>query len=85
VSAGPLNCRELVDLITDYLERQLSPADRGVFDVHVATCPDCRTYLSQIEATRRAAGRLTEADIEPEAERALLRAFADWRTAGDRP
>ena len=34
-------CRELVELITDYLEDRLSPVDRRRFETHLATCEAC--------------------------------------------
>jgi anti-sigma factor RsiW len=40
-------CRELVELITDYLEDRLSPIDRARFEAHLAECEPCRTYLEQ--------------------------------------
>ena len=33
-----LSCRELVELITDYLERSLTPADDARFEDHIKGC-----------------------------------------------
>ena len=41
-------CRELVELVTDYLEDRLSPADRARFEAHLAECEYCETYLDQM-------------------------------------
>jgi anti-sigma factor RsiW len=38
-----LRCRELVELVTDYLEGALAPAERARFEAHVADCPGCET------------------------------------------
>ncbi len=40
-------CQELVEVITDYLEGTLSPADRARFEAHLAVCPHCSRYLEQ--------------------------------------
>ena len=32
-------CRELVEVITDYLEGTISPAERARFEAHLAGCP----------------------------------------------
>jgi anti-sigma factor RsiW len=71
-------CRELVELITDYLEDCLSPADRARFEAHLAGCEGCRTYLEQFRQTIRVLGRLPEESLSPHARGALLDAFRGW-------
>ena len=71
-------CRELVEVVTDYLENRLSPADRIRFEAHLAQCEACRLYLEQFRQTIRALGRLPEDSLSPEARAALLAAFRDW-------
>ena len=77
-----LPCRELVELITDYLDNRLSPVDRARFETHLAACEPCRTYMEQFRATIRALGQLTEDSLSPEAGRALLEAFRGWSRRG---
>jgi anti-sigma factor RsiW len=74
-------CRELVELVTDYLENRLSPADRERFDAHLSDCEDCDAYLDQMRRTIRALGRLPEESLSTEARLALLDAFRDWPRA----
>ena len=74
-------CRELVELVTDYLEGRLTEADRARFDAHIAECPYCATYLEQMRQTIRALGRIPEESLSPAARGALLSAFRDWRRA----
>jgi len=76
---APLTCRELVELVTDFLEDRLSPADRDRFERHLAVCPGCVTYVAQIRETVRLVGRLREEDVPAEMESALREAFRDWR------
>ena len=71
-------CRELVEVITDYLEDRLSPVDRARFEAHLAECEACGTYLEQFRQTIRALGRLPEESLSPEARNALLDAFRGW-------
>jgi len=71
-------CRELVELITDYLEDRLSAADRARFEAHLEQCEACRTYLDQFRQTVRQLGRLPEESLSPEARAALLKAFRTW-------
>jgi anti-sigma factor RsiW len=46
-----LSCRQVVELITDFLEDALEPAARADFDAHVAGCDGCPIYLDQMRAT----------------------------------
>ncbi len=76
-----LTCKELVELVTDYLEGALAPGERRLFESHLADCPGCATYLEQVHEAIRLAGTLREADIPREAQEALLLAFRAWRSA----
>jgi anti-sigma factor RsiW len=71
-------CRELVELVTEYLEDRLSPVDRARFEAHLAECDACRTYLEQFRQTIRVLGRLPEESLSPGAREALLTAFRGW-------
>ena len=77
--AGALTCRELVELVTDYLEGALSREDRARFDEHLASCEGCTAHLDQMRRTLKLVGRLTEGAVSAEARDALLGAFGDWR------
>jgi anti-sigma factor RsiW len=71
-------CRDLVELITEYLEDRLSPRDRARFEAHLADCDACRTYVDQFRQTIRVLGRLPEESLSVEARDALLAAFRGW-------
>lgn len=71
-------CRELVELITDYLENRLTPRDRARFEAHLAECEACRTYLEQFSQTIRALGRVPEESLSSDARDALIGAFRGW-------
>ena len=78
--AHDLTCKELVELVTDYLEGALSPADQRRFDEHLAGCPYCRIYLEQMRQTVRLLGKLPEEAISPGALEALLARLRGWRS-----
>ena len=79
MSATALSCREMVELVTDYLEDALPGTERARFEAHIAGCDGCTAYLEQMRATIALTGRLTEEEIPPGALEALLREFRDWR------
>lgn len=78
-----LSCRELVELVTDYLEDALDRRTRRRFERHIAGCPHCTEYLEQIRETIRMTGLLSEEQLEPEARDELLGAFRTWKTANE--
>ena len=71
-------CRELVELVTDYVEDRLAPLHRARFEAHLAECDQCTTYLDQMRQTIRLLGRLPEDSLSPEAAETLTAAFRDW-------
>jgi anti-sigma factor RsiW len=79
MDADPLTCRELVELVTDYLEGRLPAAERARFEAHLSGCVGCRRYLAQMNATIKITGALTEASIPERSRDELLAAFRDWK------
>lgn len=78
-AADALACQELVEIVTDYLEDALSPADRARFEEHIAGCGNCTAYLEQMRQTVAAVGRLREEDIPGPALEPMLVAFRTWK------
>jgi anti-sigma factor RsiW len=77
-----LTCKELVEVITDYLEDRMPTDRRLLFEEHVAFCSWCQTYLDQMRDTIRVTGTLREEDLSPRTRAALLDVFGDWTTEG---
>jgi anti-sigma factor RsiW len=74
-----MSCKELVDLVTHYLEDALPAEDRTRFQAHLAECPWCVEYVAQIERTISAVGASWR-DVESDARMAeLLELFRDWK------
>jgi anti-sigma factor RsiW len=66
-------CRELVELVTAYMDGALPAAERARCDEHLKTCAGCRAHLAQTELVVSALGELRRGDGEENpAERARL-------------
>jgi len=76
-------CRELVEVITDYLDDALPQRDRLRFEAHLAECDACRDYVEQFEQTIALSGRVEAEKLPPRLQDELLSAFRAWR--GDEP
>jgi anti-sigma factor RsiW len=70
-------CRDLVELVTDYLDGVLSPQVTAAVEAHLAICPGCAEYLAQIRQTIAATGELRQDDLSPQTQQVLLDAFRD--------
>lgn len=75
-----MSCKELVEVITDYLEGTLPVPDRMRFEEHLSICPGCQIYLEQMRQVVATLGKLSEENIPPNARDELLRAFRDWKS-----
>ena len=75
-----MSCRDLVELITDYLEGAMPLRERLRVRLHLLQCAGCRAYLEQMRATVRATGALREEDVPAEARDALMAAFHSWKS-----
>ena len=53
-----MNCRQVVALVTEYLEGALSPEDRRRFEAHIEGCPHCTEYLAEMRTSLRLLGSL---------------------------
>jgi anti-sigma factor RsiW len=82
VSAAPpeeMSCRELVEVITDYLEGTMPAEDRARFEEHLGECPYCVNYLEQMRMTIDTLGELREESLDEKTRERLLGAFRGWR------
>jgi anti-sigma factor RsiW len=70
-----IRCRDVVEVITDFLEGQLEVDQRDLFERHLAMCTWCQSYLDQMRHTMAAVGRLRHDDVPPPLLDALTRAF----------
>lgn len=77
--ANDMPCRDVVDIVTSYLEGDLEPALRARFGAHLAACADCVLYVDQMRQTIEISGAAGESQELPPAVREHLRVvFEDW-------
>lgn len=74
-----MTCRQVVELMTDYIDGALAAEDRARFEEHIAGCDGCRAYLAQLKATREVLGRLADESVPKTVENELVKAFRDWK------
>ncbi|WP_185934639.1 anti-sigma factor family protein [Mycolicibacterium hodleri] len=79
MSTEPMDCRDLVELVTAYLDGSLDPDTRARFDLHLLDCDGCDNYLQQFRVTVNTLGKTGGDDVDPAFRSRLLEAFRDWR------
>jgi predicted anti-sigma-YlaC factor YlaD len=48
-----VTCREFIDFLSAYLDRELSTEEMDRFDGHLSVCPACVDYMKTYEHTIR--------------------------------
>jgi predicted anti-sigma-YlaC factor YlaD len=77
-AAHRVMCRQVVELLTGYLEGALGEPLQAEVDTHLAACPDCLVFLEQLRTTLGLLGALPTPDQLPGPTVDLLvRAFLD--------
>jgi anti-sigma factor RsiW len=74
-----MRCRELVEVVTDYLEDRLPEVDRLRLAAHLAECPYCEEYIAQMRRTIEILGELPVETIVARRRAELLEVFRAWR------
>lgn len=74
-----MNCDELVELVSGYLDDELDAQHRARFDTHLLDCDGCQNYLEQFRETVRALGRVAETELDPAFRDKLLTALQGWQ------
>ena len=75
-------CRQVTELVTDYVEGRLSAWDRLRFQAHLGLCRGCRAYVRQMRLTARSLGALPPPALDGHVEAELLKRFEGWKKRG---
>ena len=76
---GDVTCRDVVELVTAYIEGALPTDERARIEAHLAGCRGCTAYVAQMRQTISLLGTLSETTISPQARDDLLAAFRRWK------
>jgi anti-sigma factor RsiW len=79
MSMAPMDCNELVELVTAYLDGALDPDTRARVDMHLLDCDGCANYLQQFRETVRTVGKISDDELDPAFRNRLLNAFKNFR------
>ena len=77
MSTEPMDCNELVELVTGYLDGSLDLPTRARFDLHLLDCDGCAAYLQQFQVTIDTVGKIGSEQLDTDFRTKLLAAFRD--------
>ena len=77
-----ITCQQVVELVTDYLEGELDDATRAELEAHLALCPGCDAYLSQMRTTIDELGHVPVESLSEQAQSDLMAAFRAFHAPG---
>ena len=76
--SNDIACRDLLELISGYLDDALPADTRQAVATHLEGCDGCTMVLDEFRTTIEMTGMLTEEQITPHQRETLLAAFRDW-------
>jgi anti-sigma factor RsiW len=77
--AGNFTCREIAELITDYLEGTFTLSQRLRFQMHMGLCFACRNYLRQMKYTVATLRKLPSEPVPAHVKEELMKRFRTWK------
>jgi len=82
-ASGPssIECRQIADLLGDYLEGTLPKPTRELLEWHIEGCAPCVAFLNTYRGTINAAAKLKEVEIPSELKQRLLTVLRSQRAS----
>ena len=79
-TGADVTCREVAELLNDYLDDAIPAPDRARLDAHLAGCDGCTAALDQLRETIRVTGTLTQEQISRDELEPVRSVFRAWRS-----
>ena len=70
-----MDCIDLVELVTAFLDGALDPKTLQRVEDHLAGCDGCAAFVEQVKATIRNAGEIAPTGLDSATREGLLGAF----------
>ena len=76
-----MTCKELVELVTEYIEGTLPDDVRIRVESHLTGCDGCTNYIEQMRQTIQLTGQIREEELSEQQKDDLLKLFRHWKKA----
>ena len=75
-----MSCHEFEEMLSAYIDDELSSKEKEALEAHLATCDSCRSALSELKAVKSALGSVSEEELPPGLhEMIMVRAIVERR------
>jgi anti-sigma factor RsiW len=77
-----LECKEVVELVTEFLGDAMVPEERARLEQHVLVCPPCTLHIAQVRATIEHLAELRAPSSPAQVRPAVVDLFRQWKKRG---
>jgi len=81
MDAAGMECRQIAELLGDYISGSLPQETRELIEWHIESCAPCVAFVNTYRGTIDAAKSLRETTIPPELKQRLLSVLRSRQTA----
>ena len=74
-----LECKEVVELVTEFLGDAMAPVDRTRLEQHLLVCPACTLHVAQVRSTISHVAELRVNDQSGDVGAELVDLFRQWK------
>jgi len=78
-----ITCREVAELLIDFVEGELPEPKMLTLQQHICGCPPCMFYLENYRTTIEVTHSLPEEPLPPEFEARLRAVMAEWEAGNN--
>ncbi len=73
-----LVCRDVVELVSEFLGDAMVPADRARIEQHLLVCPPCTMHVAQVKSLVARIADLRQGATPAQVGPSLVAAFRQW-------
>jgi hypothetical protein len=74
-----LECKEVVELVTEFLGDAMLPEERARLEQHLLVCPPCTLHIAQVRATLGHLAELRDPVAPAQVGPAIVDLFRQWK------
>lgn len=67
-----MRCDDIIELLSCYIDGEVSPVERKAVEEHVRECESCRKLLGEMASIRKAFSELVDADVPPDLHEGIM-------------
>jgi anti-sigma factor RsiW len=74
-----LVCKDVVELVSEFLGESMAPADRARIEQHLLVCPPCTLHVAHVKSLVNRLRELRMGGTTAQVGPSLIEAFRQWK------